>query len=105
MALRTDVGAMKRRAVIQRPTGTSDYEVVDTVPGALDLLSAATIETMQNGAPQAQTQWRWMLRYRTDLKSEYRIQDAEDGRVFQIHGFGDPDGRKSRTVVFCTELQ
>jgi head-tail adaptor len=103
--MRTDLGAMNRSAVIQRPTGTSAFETVDTVPGALELMSAATIESLQSGAPTAQTVWRWRLRYRTDLKSEWRIQDAEDGRVFQIHGYGDPDGRKARTVVICTELQ
>lgn len=105
MALRTDVGAMKRRAILQRPTGSSGYEPVETVPGARQLLSAATIETMQSGAPTAQTQWRWMLRYRADLKSEWRIEDADDHRVFQIHGFGEQEGVRDRIFVFCTELQ
>lgn len=106
MALRNDVGAMRRRAKIQRPSASpTGFELVEEVPGALDFLSGATVESIVNGAPTAMSSWRWMLRYRSDLKSEYRIEDAEDGRVFQIHGFGDPDGKKSRIFVFCTELQ
>lgn len=105
MPLRTDVGAMKRRAILQRPSGGAGFETVAIVPGARQLLSAATIETMQNGAPTAVTQWRWMFRYRTDLKSEWRIEDADDGRVFQIHGFGEPEDVRDRIYVFCSELQ
>jgi head-tail adaptor len=103
--MRTDLGAMNRRVKIQQPSGTSGYTDVDEVPGALGLLAAATIETMQGGALTAQTHWQWMVQYRTDLKAEWRLQDAEDGRVFQIHGFGDPDSRQRRLVIFCTEIQ
>lgn len=103
--MRTDLGAMQRRAIIQQPTGTSGFTTVEEVSGALDLLAAATVETMQSGSQTSQTHWRWMFHFRSDLKAEWRIQDAEDGRVFQIHGFGDPDGRKARLLVFCTEIQ
>ena len=83
---------------------TGVYTEVVTVPGSLQFVGGAP-ESLQSGAPLAIAQWRGRIRFRADIRAEWRIVDAETGRMFQISGYGDPDGRRGELELVLTEIQ
>lgn len=102
---RLDVGSLDKWLLLQsRNPATGAYADVDTVPGSLVFVSGSQ-EALMAGAPISIGQWLGKIRYRTDVKAEWRFVDVETGRVFQISSYGDPTGRKSLLRLVCTEIQ
>lgn len=98
-------GQLRHRVTLQRPEGTSGFtDVAIRIPAAIALVTPGTAEALRFGAPTSTGHYKVTMRYRRDVKAEWRIVD-EGGRVFQIAGYGDPDGRRRELHVFATEIQ
>jgi SPP1 family predicted phage head-tail adaptor len=97
-------GALRYRVTLQEPdaTGTSGYADVATVSADVTF-SPASGESMQGGGLAAVASHRMRLRYRSDVRAEWRVVLSD--RTFQISGYGDPDGRKRELVLVCAEVQ
>lgn len=106
-------GKLRQRVSIQtRTTAANTYnEPVETwtttatVWGELTPLLTGTREAMALGSDilQARVSWQCRLRY-TDL-SPVTNRLLIDGRLFEVTGVTDPDGRKAELVAFCYEVQ
>ena len=94
----------KRLTLQSRDADTGNYADVDTVPGALYFVGGSA-EALRSGAPMAVAQWKAFIRYRTDVRAEWRVIETELGQVFQISGYGDADGKKAQLQLVLTEVQ
>lgn len=100
-----NVGSLNRRLTLRsRDSTTGDFNDVDTVWGSLAFIGG-TQESLRSGAPMAIGQSKIVIRFREDLKAEWQVFDVETSRVFQISGYGDPDGKKSELQLIVTEIQ
>lgn len=89
---------------LEQPTGLpgSAYRFVDSVPGSMR--SAGGNETLKFGGPSAEGQFVIEIRYRSDIKSEWRLVEST-GRTFQVSTYGDPTGHGRFLRLYCQELQ
>jgi SPP1 family predicted phage head-tail adaptor len=105
---RETIGHMRRRLMIEAPTGTADgvggMAVVFQPAGAV----WANVEWLRGDerwradhAEQA-GQCRITLRHRTGLDASMRFRDGM--RIFDIKAVGDPDGAGRRLVCLCEEI-
>lgn len=100
------IGTMSHRLTLQQPSGDGSFTDVETVWGALTFMGhRAQPEELRNGAPMTIVAWQIVIWYRTDIRAEWRVRDADEGRVFQVSGYGDPDGKRSEMTLVCTEIQ
>lgn len=102
------IGDLRHRVTLQSksrtaPTGYAD--AATQVPAAIDLASTGGNETLRFATPAATGQYRITVRHRTDVKADWRVIDEEDGRTFQVSGYGDPNGRRHWLQLFCTVVQ
>lgn len=98
-------GALKHRVTLSRPSGTSGYaDVESNVPASITFLPGGSPERLQFGVPAAFTGFLIRLRYRTDIRAEWRVVD-ELGRTFQISSYGDPEDKRRELQLLCTEIQ
>lgn len=99
------IGAMNRRVTLQEPDGVGGFTDVETVWANVQFFRAPDPESLQAGVPMSIAQWHIGMWFRDDVRAEWRIRETESGRVFQVTGYGDPDGRKGELHIRCTEVQ
>lgn len=99
------IGQLNRRIELQQPSGLtgSGYATVVTVWAALR--SAGGSEIVKFGGPSSSGQNVATIRFRTDVRAEWRVREPQSGRTFQIASYGDPDGSQTWLQLFCQELQ
>lgn len=99
-------GKMRDDVILQEPSGLSadGYTSIATVPAQIDMVGGSGGETLRYGAPTATGFYAITLRYREDLKADWRIVHT-DGRVFQVVSYGDPDGKRQALRVSATTIQ
>ena len=103
--METRFGELRHRVTFQEPSGqTADgyNAVIEGIAAKIETLGGS--EALRYGAQSASQLNRITVRYRTDLRPEYRIVD-EHSRIMQIVNFGDPDGTQRWTQIVATELQ
>jgi SPP1 family predicted phage head-tail adaptor len=99
-----EIGELRHRVTFEAPTGTAGYEsVVEGIPAAIRM--AGGNELLRFGAQTAVAAFVITMRYRTDVRPEWRVALPAENRVFQITNYGDPDGHRQWTQVFATEIQ
>jgi SPP1 family predicted phage head-tail adaptor len=100
-------GKMRDDVILQQPsapTGAADYDTVETVPAQIEMIGWSGGEALRFGAPTATGYFTITLRYREDIRSDWRIVHT-DGRVFQVVSYGDPDGKRQALRVSATTVQ
>lgn len=100
-------GRLTGRFVLQRPSGTSGSGYTDVatgVPGELLFLGGGS-ESLQVGAQVSTAQYQITIRYRTDVKAEWRLMERDTDRLFQVSHFGDPNGRRIELLLLCLEIK
>lgn len=99
------IGQLNRRVNLQRPSGLAGdgYVTVATVWAAMRASGGA--ETVKFGGASTMGQNVLTLRFRDDIRSEWRVSEPASGRVFQIAHYGDPDGSREWLELFCQEAQ
>lgn len=104
---RMNFGAMLDDVILQSPTGltANGYADVATVPAQIEMVSGGGSEALRFGSPTATGYFTVTMRHRTDLRADWRIVHAADGRVFQISSYGDPDGKRQALKVSVTTIQ
>jgi SPP1 family predicted phage head-tail adaptor len=90
---------------LQAPSGANPdgYATQATVPGAMR--AAAGNEVLQFGGQMATGQVVIRIRYRLDVRADWRLLDTSTGRPYQIAGYADPDGRRQFLVLQCVGAQ
>lgn len=93
--------------ILQQKTGPAvgDWSDVQTVPAQIDMAGGSGGESLRFGADTATGFYTIYLRYREDIRSDWRIVHAQDGRVFQVVSYGDPDGKRQALRVSATTIQ
>ncbi len=103
---RMNFGAMRDDVIIQKPAAVaSGYVDVATVPAQIEMTANGGVEVLQFGSPTATGYFRITMRHREDIRADWRIVHARDGRVFQISSYGDPDARRQALRVYTTVIQ
>lgn len=99
------IGQLNRRVDLQQPSGLSGdgYVRVATVWAAMR--STGGGEAVRFGGTSSTGQVVLTLRFRDDIRSEWRAYESASGRVFQIAHYGDPDGTRQWVELFCQESQ
>lgn len=97
-------GQLRHRVTVQQPdtTAASGFSDVDTVSADLMFQPAAS-DAMDAGGPSAVGAHRVRIRYRSDVRADWRL--TEGDRTYQVVGYGDPDGRRRELLLVCTEVQ
>lgn len=97
-------GRMRYFVTLQEPDSseTSGYRDVAQVWADMQFKPAGGVSIVAGG-PQAQASHQVRMRFRSDVRADWRL--TVDGRSFQIVGHGDPDGRRRELVVVCVEVQ
>lgn len=97
-------GQLRYRVTLQQPDATeqSGFADVDTVWAEMQF-APATNEAIAAGGVTAIGTQRVRIRYRADVRASWRL--TMDDRVFQINGYGDPDGRRRELLLVCAEAQ
>ena len=97
-------GQLRDRVTLQQPDSAeqSGFADVATVWAEMQFAPAAS-EAMQAGGVTAIGTQRVRIRHRADVRAAWRL--TMDDRVFQIHGYGDPDGRRRELLLVCAEVQ
>ncbi len=100
------ISRLSNWVTFERPEGFSalSYTPIRRVPVALEMVSGGGSEVLRFGAPAATGYFKITMRYWPAVKAEWRIVH-DDGRVFQISSYGDPDGSRQVTEIFVTETQ
>lgn len=98
-------GQLRHRLTILKPVGASGDEVVDSgVPAAIEFVTPGSPESLRFGVPVTAAAFRIRVRYRTDVRADWRVVD-ELGRTFQISGYGDPEDKRRELHLLCSEIQ
>lgn len=97
-------GQLRYRVTLQQPDATelSGFADVATVWAEMQFAPAPS-ETIEAGGVSAVGTQRVRIRYRSDVRASWRL--TMDNRIFQINGYGDPDGRKRELLIVCAEVQ
>lgn len=100
-----NIGGLTHRLRLERPDATqaTGFVEVAEVWGAVAFRSGSGNEALQAGAPFAAGSFHLRIWYRGDLKADWRVTDVENGRQFQISGYGDPDGSRTELHLVCVE--
>jgi head-tail adaptor len=103
------IGNYRQRVALERPSrnSTEDYEVVeDRVPAQVSFNIQELPERREAGrAFTAAGPYSIRLRYRTDIRSEWRVRECDTGQVFQILSWGDRTGRREEVWIVAQESQ
>lgn len=107
--MRSPVGAMRRRLLLERPVGTPDgiggetpaYTLVAAVWAQLEWLSGE--ERWRAGRPEQALSHRISLRWRAGVDAGQRLRDAT--QIFEIRAVADPDGGRRRLVCLTQEVR
>lgn len=97
------VGAMNWRVELQPPVGLNaeGYTTKTTVWG--EIRGASGSESLQFGGTSSVGQYVVTIRYRDDIRAEWRLKD-QTGRRFQVNSYTDPEGRREWLQIYCQEL-
>jgi len=97
-------GQLRYRVTLQEPstTAASGFSDVATVSAELRFEPAPS-DPMQAGGPAAIAEHQVRMRFRSDVRADWRL--SVDGRTFQITGYGDTDGRRRELKLVCVEVQ
>jgi SPP1 family predicted phage head-tail adaptor len=98
-------GALRHRFTLQQPnTKSADgFDDVVVVKGSLRLINGQ--DALRFGAIVGSAQHVVEIRHRDDVTAEWRVYEERTDRVFVIAVVGDPDDRRKRLQLFCTEEQ
>lgn len=99
------IGDLRDRVDLQTPSGTSGEGYVNAaekVPA--NIRSAGGNELLKFGTLVAVNANVITLRYRSDLKPDWRISEPSKNRSFQIVNYGDEVGDRRWLTVYATEL-
>jgi len=100
-----EVGALRADLNLQSPSGLTADGYATVVAGVpAHVRSAGGNELLRFGAQVAVNPTVITMRYRRDLKSDWRLTWPAENRVFQITSFGDEDGDRKWLTVYATEL-
>lgn len=99
------VGKLRDRIDLQSPEGTSG-DGYETTVGRLpaNIRSAGGNELLKFGAQVAVNATVITLRYRTDVRPDWRISWTDMARFFQIVSYGDETGDRRWLTVYASEL-
>ena len=108
-SMRSPVGMMRRRLLLERPVGTPDgiggetrgYALVAAVWAQVEWLSGE--ERWRAGRPEQALSHRISLRWRAGVDAGQRLRDA--AQVFEIRAVADPDGGRRRLVCLAEEVR
>lgn len=78
--------------------GTPDWPIQATVWGRMEGLGGTN-----GGALVADAAYRFRLRYRSDVKPQWRVGLVGTNRKFPIVAVQDPDGRRRELVILAQE--
>lgn len=97
-------GSRRYLVTLQQPdlTGSGGYADVAQVWADMQFQPAGGVP-ITAGGPSAQAAHRVRIRFRSDVRSDWRL--TVDGRTFQIVGYGDPDGRRRELMLVCLEVE
>ncbi len=100
------IGAKHHRITLSRPSdGPVGYQaVVSAEPASIRFMSPGSPEVIRFGVPATFSGFLIEIRYREDVRAEWRIED-ETGRVFQISSYGDREDRKRELQLWCSQVQ
>ena len=62
-------------------------------------------ETLRDAALSATGQFIVSVYYRTDIRADMSLYEAETGTRLQIVSYGDPDGSRQELRIVCIEQQ
>lgn len=95
----------RHRFIWQRPdtSAATGYTPVVTLSGALRFASGS--EVFRLGAPTATVFHVIEMRYRDDIRADWRAVDERSGRIFHVTVPSDPTDRRQELHVFCTEVK
>ena len=97
-------GQLRYRLTLQQPSTTEASGFADVATVAADLrFQPAPSEPMQAGGPAAIASMQARIRYRSDVRAEWRA--VVGSQTFQITGYGDPEGRRRELLLVCAEVQ
>lgn len=102
------VGAMRRRLVLEAPVSTPDglggvtqsFEAAAAAWAQIEWLSGG--ERWRIGRPEQFGTHRITLRWRAGVDAGQRLRDGT--RIFDIRAVVDPDGSRRRLVCLCEEV-
>ena len=108
-SMRSPVGMMRRRLLLERPVGTPDgiggetrgHALVAAVWAQVEWLSGE--ERWRAGRPEQALSHRISLRWRAGVDAGQRLRDAS--QVFEIRAVADPDGGRRRLVCLAEEVR
>ncbi len=103
-----EVGAMRRRLVIEAPVATADglggaqqsFQRLAAVWAQVEWLAGT--ERWHEGRPEQVGTHRITLRWRPGLDASQRLRDGD--RIYAIRALGDPDGARRRLVCLAEEI-
>lgn len=103
------IGNYRQRVALERPVSASGdaYEVVeDRIPAQITFNIQELPERREPGrAFTAVGPYSIRMRYRTDIRSEWRVRDHETDKLFQILSWGDRTGRREEVWIVAQESQ
>jgi SPP1 family predicted phage head-tail adaptor len=102
------IGAYRQRVTLQQPVTTRDAQNAPVV----DWTTLATVwarvtpalgqEQVQTGAMTSRVRYEVALRFRSDVTAAMRV--LWGTKILRIHGVIDPDARRERLMLDCSEL-
>jgi SPP1 family predicted phage head-tail adaptor len=104
--VRVRVGEWRRYVTLQAPSGSAGtgYEDRGQVWASVKFIGGQA-EALASGAPTALARWLIQLKYRDDVRAEWRVREPLTNRTWQISGYGDTDGRRMVMDLVCAEIQ
>lgn len=104
------VGDMNHYLTVQKPDNSKDgsgYSDVRSVWAEVKLTAANSPEALRFDAPTAVANWTMTMHYAagTDIRAEWRLFELETGMLYQIQGYGDPDGSRTFMQFSCRAVQ
>ena len=103
-----DVGALRRRLVLEAPVASPDglggttkaFTTVAALWARVEWLSGA--EQWRRGRPEQSATHRVTLRWRAGVDAGQRLRDGD--HLYDIRAVADPDGDRRRLVCLVREL-
>ena len=99
------VGQLRETVDLQVPSGTSGEGYATTVADVpANIRSAGGNELLKFGAQVAINASVITVRYRRDVRPDWRVSWPTENKTFQIVNYGDEAGTKRWLTVYATEL-
>lgn len=101
----TAIGDLRERVDLQTPEGTSASGYTTQADGVpANIRSAGGNELLRFGAQVSVNAMVITVRYRRDVKTDWRISWPSENRTFQILSYGDETGRQQWLTIYASEL-